>query len=238
MKLIFLLMIACPIFAATPNTSDARAVAKTTATETAFSDNEQIKVVLSSRDINRVLVLGDKIKTIHGPAGLYTAKNDNTDQSGSAYLSVYANTTFTIFLATEKGHNLSLLVTPKALAGRTIILKPTSDIDQKSLIDLINGMVNLEMSQDYEYFSISEAKKWLDIKKTSFYNVADVIPVAFYRGEKLSGVISKIRNKTRNDLFLKPSYFYQSGIKAITLSKQTIGPLDACWLYQIVEGSK
>jgi len=218
------------------------------AKEIPFSDNEQIKVTLSNRDINRVLVTGDKIKTIHGSTGLYTAKNDSSDPSGSAYFSIYSDVSFTIFLATVKGHNLSLLVTPKTSAGRTVILEPTSptllannptetDSYQKTLIDLMNNMINLEPCEDYEYFSISEAKKhkWIkNIKKTEFYNVADVIPVAFYRGEKLSGIISKIRNKTRNPLILKPSYFYQSGIKAIALSLQTIPPLEACWLYQIV----
>ena len=216
--------------------------------EIPFVDNEQIRVVLSNRDINRVLVTGDKIKTIHGPTGLYTAKNDNSDSFGSAYLSIYADTSFTIFLATVKGHNFSLLVMPKTLPGRTVILEPTTptlfagnaaetDGYQKMLIDLISNMINLEPSEDYEYFSISEAKKhkWIkNIKKTNFYNVADVIPVAFYRGEKLSGIISKIENRTKNPLPLKPSYFYQPGVKAIALSLQSISPLESCWLYQIV----
>jgi conjugal transfer pilus assembly protein TraK len=216
--------------------------------EIPFADNEQIKVTLSNRDINRVLVTGDKIKTIHGPTGLYTAKNDSSDPSGSAYISIYSDVSFTVFLATIKGHNLSLSVTPKTSAGRTVILEPTSptllannkveaDSYQKTLIDLMNNMINLEPCEDYEYFSINEAKKhkWIkNIKKIEFYNVADVIPVAFYRGEKLSGIISKIRNKTKNPLILQPSYFYQSGIKAVALSLQTIPPLEACWLYQIV----
>ncbi len=223
--------------------------------EMRFSDNEQIKVTLSNRDINRILVTGDKIKTIHGPTGLYTAKNDSSDPFGSAYITIYGDISFTIFLATLKGHNFSLLVTPKTTPGKTVILEPTTpillannstektEVDgyQKTLIDLINNMINLEPVEDYEYFSINEAKKhkWIkDVKKiskTNFYNVADVTPVAFYRGEKLSGIISKIRNKTRNPLILKPSYFYQPGVKAIALSLQTIPSLEGCWLYQIVE---
>jgi len=218
--------------------------------ETPFADNEQIKVVLSNRDINRVFVTGDKIKTIHGPTGLYIAKNDPSDQFGSMYTSVYGDIPFTIFLTTFNGRNCSLLVIPKTIPGRTVILKPTTlvlspnsiaetDSYQKTLVDLVNNMINLEQSSDYEYFSVSDAKKrkWLKddrTKKTSFYNVADIIPIAFYRGEKLSGIVSKIRNKTRNPITLKPSYFYQSGIKAIALSEQIILPLEACWLYQIV----
>lgn len=216
--------------------------------EIPFADNEQIRAALSNRDINRVFVTGDKIKTIHGPTGLYTAKNDPSDPFGSAYISIYSDTSFTIFLATVKGHNFSLLVTPKTMPGRTVILEPTTpsllsnsqaetDSYQKTLVDLMNNMINLEPLEDYEYFSISEAKKqkWIkNIKKTSFYNIADVDPIAFYRGEKLSGIISKIRNKTKNPIALKPSYFYQSGVRAVALSQQIISPMDACWLYQIV----
>lgn len=219
--------------------------------EIQFTDNEQIKVVLSNRDINRVFVTGDKIKTIQGPTGLYTAKNDSFDTSGSAYISIYGETSFTMFVSTVKGHNFSLLITPKTVSGRTVILESTTptlltnaptetDGYQKTLIDLISNMINLEPCEDYEYFSISEAKKrkWIknikEIKKTNFYNVADVTPVAFYRGEKLSGILSKIKNKTRNPLVLKPSYFYQSGVKAVALSLQTIPSLEGCWLYQIV----
>jgi type-F conjugative transfer system secretin TraK len=219
------------------------------AKEIPFDDNEQIKVVLSNRDINRVLVIGDKIKTIHGPTGLYTAKNDPSDLSGSAYISIYSDTSFTVFLATVKGHNLSLLVTPKTAPGRTVILEPTTpslfannpteaDGYQKTLIDLISNMINLEPCEDYEYFSVSEAKKhkWIkNIKRTNFYNVADVTPIAFYRGEKLSGIISKISSRTRNPLTLKPSYFYQPGVKAVALSLQILAPLEECWLYQIID---
>jgi type-F conjugative transfer system secretin TraK len=219
--------------------------------EIQFADNEQIRIALSNRDINRVFVTGDKIKTIQGPTGLYTAKNDSFDASGSAYISIYGETSFTMFMSTVKSHNFSLLVIPKTAPGRTVVLEPTTptllantraEVDdyQKTLIDLISNMINLEPSEDYEYFSISEAKKhkWIknakEIKKTNFYNVADITPVAFYRGEKLSGILSKIRNRTRNPLVLKPSYFYQSEVKAVALSLQTIPPLESCWLYQIV----
>ncbi|HJZ24046.1 MAG TPA: type-F conjugative transfer system secretin TraK, partial [Candidatus Babeliales bacterium] len=113
--------------------------------EIPFADNEQINVFLSNRDINRILVKGDKIQGINGPTGLYTAKNDTT---GSAYISLYGDITFTIFASTLKGHNFSLLVTPRSIPGKTIILEPTTpsfftgrveeaDSYQKMLIALI-----------------------------------------------------------------------------------------------------
>lgn len=219
--------------------------------ETPFADNEQIKIILSNRDINRISVIGDKIKTIHGPTGLYTAKNDPSDPSGSAYISIYSNKSFAIFLATVKGHNFSLLVTPKVAPGKTVILEPTTpspfspsvndltetDNYQRTLIDLISSMINLEPSEDYAYVSAGKAKKykWISSsRRKNFYNIAYIKPIAFYRGENLLGTISAIKNRTRNPLTLKPSYFYQSGVKAVALSQETIPPLGTCWLYRIV----
>ena len=189
--------------------------------ETPFADNEQIKIILSNRDINRISVIGDKIKAIHGPTGLYTAKNDSSDPSGSVYVSIYSNKSFTIFLTTIKGHNFSLLVTPKVAPGKTLILEPTTpsffinnpakaDDHQKTLVDLMKNMINLEPSEEYAYIPAGKAKKykWISsTKRKNFYNIAYIKPIAFYRGENLLGIVSSIKNRTRSPLILKPSYF-------------------------------
>ncbi|CAL7962420.1 conjugal transfer pilus assembly protein TraK [Gammaproteobacteria bacterium] len=207
--------------------------------EISFADNEQLTVFLSNRDINRILVQGDKIQSINGPTGLYTAKNDT---SGSAYISLYGDTTFTIFISTVKGHNFSLLVNPKSVAGKTIILIPTTPSSfvanfgetesyQRILVTLISSMINNEALEDYSYSKKSEVKKF---KKTDFYGIADVKPIAFYNGSHLAGIVSEIRNKSRKPITLKPSYFYKSGVRAITLSSQTLAPTETCLLYQVV----
>jgi type-F conjugative transfer system secretin TraK len=210
--------------------------AKDGATEKSFADNEQVKVVLSNRDINRILVTGDKIQSINGPAGLYTAKNDAV---GSAYISLYGDTVFTVFASTLKGHNFSLLVTPREVAGRTVILEPTTpslltarfeetESYQKVLVGIISSMINNEDIEDYAY---GEAKK---PKKTDFYGIADIKPIAFYSGSHLLGIISEIKNKSKTPITLKPSYFYKPGMRAVALSSQTIAPSDTGLLYQII----
>jgi len=207
--------------------------------EIPFADNEQINVFLSNRDINRILVKGDKIQGINGPTGLYTAKNDAT---GSAYISLYGDITFTIFASTLKGHNFSLLVTPRSIPGKTIILEPTTpsfltgrveeeDSYQKTLIALISNMINAEPSEDYAYLSASQAK---GNKKTNFYDIAYIKPIAFYSGTHLLGITSEIKNRTRKPIVLKPSYFYRSGVRAVALSQETIAPFATGLLYQVV----
>ena len=207
-------------------------------TEKSFADNEQIKVVLSNRDINRVLVAGDKIQSINGPAGLYTAKNDAV---GSAYIGLYGDATFTVFASTLKGHNFSLLVTPREVAGRTVILEPTTpslltarfeetESYQKVLVAMISSMINNEAIEDYAY---SEARK---PQKTDFYGMADIKPIAFYRGSHLLGIVSEIKNKSKTPITLKASYFYRSGVRAVALSNQTLVSSDTGLLYQVISG--
>jgi len=126
----------------------AQKAARSSVNEQEFTENQQIEVVLSNRDINRVLVKGDKIQSVNGPTGLYMAKNDI---AGSAYISAYGESTFTVFISTVNGHNFSLLVSPKAVAGKTIILQPTTLLSpqfeeaasyQKLLITLTSAMIN------------------------------------------------------------------------------------------------
>ena len=221
--------------------------------EISFADNEQIKVILSNRDINSVLVKGDKIQSINGPAGLYIAKND---VAGSAYISLYGETTFTIFASTVKGHNFSLLVTPRTIPGRTVILEPTTPLllttrfeeaesYQKVLVTLITGMINNEVLEDYSYSDAKKAQgkqKSKKNEKDDFYGIADIRQIASYSGSHFSlfshllGVVSEITNKTKRPITLKPSYFYKPGIRAVALSQQTIAPKTTGLLYQIISG--
>lgn len=204
-----------------------------------FADNEQINVSLSKVDINRISIQGDKIQSLNGPTGLYTAKND---PNGAAYLTLYANTPFILYVSTVNNHSLSLFITPQAAVGRTIVLIPTSptktadhlednSVYQKLMITLMNAMINKKALDDYAY---SEPKKTKSVKSTDFFGMASLKPIAFYNGAELNGIIYEIKNKTREPITLRPSYFYQSGVRAIALSTQTIESNATDLLYEIV----
>jgi len=205
-----------------------------------FSDNEQISVILSKVDINRISVQGDKIQSLNGPTGLYTAKND---PSGAAYLTLYANTPFILYVNTVNNHNLSLFITPQATVGKTIVLISTSptktadhlednSIYQKLLVTLMDAMINKKMLDDYAF---SVPKK---VKSSDFFGIADLKPIAFYNGAALNGVIYEMKNKTQGLITLRPSYFYQAGVRAVALSKQTIEPKETGLLYEIVSAEQ
>ena len=89
-------------------------------------------------------------------------------------------------------------------------------------------MINNEALEDYAY---GETK---GSKKTDFYGIADIKPIAFYSGSHLVGIVSELKSKSKTPIALKPSYFYRPGIRAVALSCQTIAPSETGLLYQVV----
>ena len=202
-----------------------------------FADNEQIKARLSNKDINRLFVVNDKIQSINGPAGSYVAKNDPL---GSAYIGVNTEQGFTLFVSTVNGHQFSLLVTPVASSGKTVVLTPTTPSQapakheeaegyQKTITSLINSMINSEPLQDYAYVPVKESKSY------DFYGAAKIKPIGYYLGPNLIGSISIIKNTTKKPLSIKPSGFYTKGVRAVALSQQTLPAKTSGLLYQVVD---
>lgn len=197
-----------------------------------FTDNEQIRVSLSNRDINKIVVRGDKIRSINGPTNFYQAKNDLV---GAVYLTIYGKERFTLFLTTLNGRSCSLLVTPKKVPGRTLVLRGPGllaqhledDGYQKDLVNFITGMINDEPKYIYH-------KPAKSSKKVDFYDVANIKHVASYSHGSLVGIVAAVENKSRKSITLKPNYFYQTGVKAVALSKQTLAPRELALLYQVI----
>ena len=201
-----------------------------------FKDNDQISVVLSRVDTNRIEVKGDKITAVNGPTGEYAAKND---ASGAAYISVYKQLPFTVFLTTEAGHSLSLFVVPKNVVGKTLILKARSASKeaiakekdtpyQKLLTALITGMVNHKAPDGYFYHVVRHARHF------NFYGIGVMALRGVYNGARLKGMVFTLRNKTRHAITVKEAWFYQHGVAAIALSKQTLLPKETALVFDVV----
>jgi conjugal transfer pilus assembly protein TraK len=199
-----------------------------------FTNNERLNITLSNKDINRIIVKGDKIQSINGSSGYYSAKND---QQGAAYVNTFGESSFTIFISTVKGHSVSLLVQPGQLSGKTIILMPNSqpemrweqaDSYQKSLAALMTQMINNTETEDYDVRLVKRAKT------RNFYNIAAVKTLVIYDGSYLYGAISEIKNISKKPITLKPSYFYEPGVRAVALSEQTIPRGSSGLIYRIM----
>ena len=80
----------------------------------AFDDNDTIPIKLSSLNLNRLVVEGDKISALSCPIGFCTTKGSKKDKSGSITVKLNIALPFTAHVSTTKGRNFALFITPKA----------------------------------------------------------------------------------------------------------------------------
>ena len=101
------------------------AVAKNTPpTQYRFNDSETVPVVLSSVDINRLVVKDDKITSMDCPQGFCVVTGTKSDNSGAARVSLNLAAPFTAYISTAKGRHFGLFITPKARPAVTSIFTP------------------------------------------------------------------------------------------------------------------
>jgi type-F conjugative transfer system secretin TraK len=203
----------------------------------AVANGDHVNLILSNQDVNRISVEGDRITNVNGASGLFTAKNDDT---GAVYINIYGKTKFTLYLVTEKEYKISILVIPKATAGKTVnlVAAPLVEVGDsvsedtggyaKRLIKLVTYMVGQERSREYDYILLSKTAK------TNWRDLAEIRPVATYVGSKLMGVVSVVRNKTKQEVVLKESYFYNQRTRAVALSSSLLPSKGTVYLYQVV----
>ena len=200
-----------------------------------LNDNDQTALTLSTSDINRLYVVGDKITGVNGPQDLYMAKND---PSGSVYLNVFGRVPFSLFVSTASGKHFSLFVLPKAVVGKTVSFTisggrgakhwENSSYYQTLLVSVIKGMM---LGQGPSGYSI------LNLKRVKSLNIKDVYwltPIRRYDGATLSGLVYRIENQLDRPITLSPNMFYRPNVRAAALSKQTIAANSAGLLYEVI----
>jgi conjugal transfer pilus assembly protein TraK len=204
-------------------------------------DNETITAKISSLDITRIIVQGDRIKSLKGIRGAYTREND--ENNGEVYLqptSLYQNTAFSVLIETEKGRHFTLLLTPISVPGGTLMLVPkgvgreeaarfeqASDY-QITLSHLIRAMATNTIPEGY---SISEVDN-----KTRYHfgNIATLRLKTIYQGLHFQGQIYEISNTQSFPIFLDEKQFYKQGTRAISLEAIEIAPHGKVKLLRVV----
>lgn len=99
------------------------------------NDNDAVPALISSVDVNRIFIKGDRIKSMKGIKGAYTHEND--EEHGEVYLqptSLFQNHAFSVLLTTENGHHITLLLTPTSSPSQTVmvVLPENKKIAKKS----------------------------------------------------------------------------------------------------------
>lgn len=85
-----------------------------------IQDNHRILLPISMTEITRIRVEKDRIRELIGPKGAYQLQQG--ESQGDVYLQPKVAHPFSVFMETERGHHLALLLQPMARPADSIAL--------------------------------------------------------------------------------------------------------------------
>lgn len=191
-----------------------------------FENDASFTVVLSNTNPNKVIVDGELITRISGPAGAYDSNTTATDD-GALIFSPLTAQNFTVFLETAKGASLSINVQPKPVTGRTVrftpISPPTRKNDdakaweegqtyEKTLVALSRSILKGDVPEDYTEYPVS--------RMTAY---SPDVPVQLtaerqYVGSHLRVVRYRLKNPGYITMNLRERDFYKKNVRAVMLT--------------------
>jgi conjugal transfer pilus assembly protein TraK len=161
-------------------------------------------------------------------------------EDGSLYFKpVYLTQTFSLFLTTQKGRHVSVVVTPTTGQGQTLALVPNqaakADIHwerNSGYLHLLQTMM-LSMLQNkplkgMQKQAVTESRvfshsKHLQMQLTTIFS-----------GGQLTGLVYRITNTSKYAYRLYERTFYRPGVRAVHLSQQLLKPHHSAWVYTLV----
>jgi len=220
-----------------------------------FYNNQTVTVPLSLVDANRLYIENDQIKDIGCMRGFCVSKEFDT---GDAIIKLgeaaqFAKGGFTVFLSTQKGRKLALQVLPKAIPGQVVAFnalsggmrnrdKPQDKHNspyQETLIEFMKAMINQHQSphqeavNDHPILSDYGKVEIPDATPEKLNSTVTIVPIRLFQGERLMGVVYRVKNESSNTVPLTGAQFYKSGLLALALSQETLAPQSTAIVYQI-----
>lgn len=204
-------------------------------------DNETTIAKISSVDVTRIFVEGDRIKSVKGLKGAYTREND--ERNGEIYIQptpLYQDRAFTILIETEQGRHFTLLLNPTSSPSETLMLVPKGVGRERALHfeqaqpyeltinHLIHDMKNGVMPEGYSVHGIESKRTY---KFGSKFNVK---LKTIYQGLNLRGEIYELKNNQSHLIQLDEREFYKKGTRAISLDTIEIPPKAKISLYRVI----
>ncbi|ELR8757029.1 MULTISPECIES: type-F conjugative transfer system secretin TraK [Enterobacteriaceae] len=193
-----------------------------------FENDAAFNVVLSNNSPNKVVIDGELITSISGPAGAY---DQSTTESGALILSPLVGQNFTLFIQTERGSALSLNVSPQPGNGRTLRFTPVSpplhknedakaweegQTYEKTLVTLSRAVVNGQVPDEYEEYPVS--------RMTAYAPAVSVrlTPERQFVGNHLRVVRFRLTNPGSITQNLRERDFWRKGVRAVMLSQNQL----------------
>ncbi|CAH6836360.1 IncF plasmid conjugative transfer pilus assembly protein TraK [Vibrio chagasii] len=211
-----------------------------------FTDGDTISVTLSSLNINRLLVKGDKIVNVTCPSGFCTSSANQKDKTGSVSLKINIQLPFNAHITTSKGRIFSLFVNPKATPSVVTEFVP-SDVAQEqpsvfdrgfdypsSLAEFTKKMMHYQRdSTPISGFTLHQVDpKTLPSPKGTL----PLVPQVVFVGEDYSGIIYEVKNQSNNNVTLTTAQFYSYAARSAALDRLTLGPNESTHLYLVTGG--
>ena len=187
-------------------------------------DNETVSAKISSLDVTRILVEGDRIKSVKGVKGAYTRQND--EKNGEVFIqptAPFQSRAFTILIETELGRHFTLLLNPLAVPSDTLMLVPkgvgnvqaqkfeTASDYELTVTHLIQAMTNNTVPEGYAIHEIDAKQKY------KLGNIATLKLKTLYEGLHFKGEIYELCNTQSYPITLDEKSFYKTNTRAISL---------------------
>ncbi|MCG6230259.1 TraK domain-containing protein [Vibrio furnissii] len=209
-------------------------------------NNELVKISLSSVDLNRIVILNDKVSEINCPAGFCTLSKER-DSSGGTLLSIGASAQmtqngyefppFTMFIETENGRHFSALVIPMAKPAVTAIFNIEENkleaIEKKRkampyvsmltsfMKESVFAFENNTTMPDFKKYDVSKDYQICSKGKKGAEcinpNKVNALPMTVFHGGDYNIIVYKLYNPTQKDAVIKRSEFYVRGLAALTI---------------------
>ncbi len=204
-------------------------------------DNETTTAKISSVDVTRIFVQGDRIRSVKGVKGAYTREND--EANGEIYIQPstdYQFRAFTILIDTEAGRHFTLLLNPVSVPSETLMLVPKGVGTQRALQfeqaspydltikNLIKSMKLGEVPSGYSVTGVNDKKVY------QFGNYFKVSLKSVYQGLHLRGEIYEVKSISTSPIQIDERQFYKSGARAISLDTIVIQPKSTINLYEVL----
>ncbi len=192
---------------------------------------------IASSSLNRIAVQGDRIVNIKGMTGQFQLEKDLN--LGQIFIQPYSpddKTPIHIYITTEQGSTYSLTLLSNDMPAENIVLISNSGQDkaivwektaayEAVIVNIIKAMHN--QAELEGFYSSHETKNNIQIKSLT------VKTIDSYLGGKLKGNSYEIQNVSDNEIRLKNTDFYKTGIRAISILNKSLPPQGKTIVYTV-----
>lgn len=204
----------------------------------AFEEGEQFNLSLSSINFNRVFVEGETIVKLSYPEHSLTVDKSEMETpditEGSVYIKPNFEVPITLFVTTDKGHHVSLTLTPDESFGKTLRLvakKQTKTNYVKSDTQDVS-----EVDEVMASMKAGETPKDFNVERTiirPFYIKKDIKVTLekHYQGSRLTGYVYRLENKSNHEVALTTELFSNRAAQSLSLSEEQLAPKKVAYLY-------